>query len=691
MLIGGILLGLIVGLALGGRLSNLAEVRLRFLPLLFLAVIVRFGTETALAGGVQVVDMLRVPLFVGAYGLLLAGLLFNAVAIVANGGYMPIWVPSLEAAGFHTDDVRTVFHILLPPVVDANFLLRAGPFGDLLPIPIPIVRNVASIGDLFLAAGLGFFLFATTLRSVEQADEDEAAAGRLRGLAGGVRIRRPDAGGRGIPGTSIRPETGLARGLAEAAALERPVILGGTGPGLSSPALAPIPGLDDYEDFSRPGRAAASISGSAGVLIAPAPPIALPRPSILERARHHPYVRLALDPSFSALWSGQLISLFGDRVHTIALAALVAAITGSELAVALVFVAATLPNLFLSPIAGAYVDRWDPRQVMIISDLLRAAFVLLIPIAAVISVPLVYPMIFIVTAISVFFRPARVTTLPRMVNEDDILPANSALWIGETVADLIGYPLAALFVIALGNGLPLAFWFDSASYLASAILIATISIRPLTRKHPGEGRSSHVVADLKEGWAFLRKEPILLANTIQGALGQIGGGMFTAVAFVYAIALVGDERTGRAAFAGIETGIGAGNLIGGFLLGLVAARMARGRLIIAGFIAYGLCVTLTGLVANLPLALGLAFGAGVANMLYIIPSQTLFQERTPPELLGRVVGFRFAAVFGSLTLAAAVAGVIAEALTPAVAVVIAGLIPLAAGIGGLFVRAVREA
>jgi hypothetical protein len=327
---------------------------------------------------------------------------------------------------------------------------------------------------------------------------------------------------------------------------------------------------------------------------------------------------------------------------------------------------------------------------MIVSDLLRASFVLLIPIAAVNSVPLVYPMIFIVTAISVFFRPARVTTLPRMVHEDDILPANSALWIGETVADLVGYPLAALFVIALGNGLPLAFWFDSASYLASALLIATISIRPLAQRE-GAAEQQHILEDLKQGWAFLRREPVLLANTVQGALGQVGAGMFTAVAFVYAIALAGDERAGRAVFAGIETGIGAGNLVGGFLLGLVAARMARGRLVVAGFMAYGACITLTGLIGSVPLAIGLAVGSGIANMVYVIPSQTLFQERTPSELLGRVVGFRFAAVFGSLTLAAAAAGVIAELLTPAVTVVIAGLIPLAAGIGGLFVRAVREA
>ena len=112
---------------------------------------------------------------------------------------------------------------------------------------------------------------------------------------------------------------------------------------------------------------------------------------VTERVRHHPYVRLALNGSFSSRWTGQLISLFGDRVHQVALAFLVLGITNSPLAMAMVFVAATLPNLLLAPIAGAYVDRWNHRDVMIVSDLLRAAAVLLIPIVATTNIYLVYP------------------------------------------------------------------------------------------------------------------------------------------------------------------------------------------------------------------------------------------------------------------------------------------------------------
>ena len=94
---------------------------------------------------------------------------------------------------------------------------------------------------------------------------------------------------------------------------------------------------------------------------------------------------------------------------------------------------------------------------------------------------------------------------------------------------------------------------------------------------------------------------------------------------------------------------------------------------------------------NLPLAVGLAFGSGVANMVFIIPSQTLFQERTPPALIGRVVGFRFALVFGSMTVAMAVGSLMIIFVPATFVIALFGLITLVAGLVGWFVPAVRDA
>ena len=374
--------------------------------------------------------------------------------------------------------------------------------------------------------------------------------------------------------------------------------------GSASPALAPLAERARAELDADAGHARRSRSRG-------------PPPEALERVRRHPYVRLGLNGSFTSLWAGQLISLFGDRIHQLALAAAVLITTGSALASALVFVAATIPNLLFSPIAGTLVDRWDHKEVLVVSDLLRAAVVLLIPIAIVTNILFVYPLVFALTTISIFFRPARVAILPQIVRPDELLTANSALWVGETLADVIGYPLAGLFVVALGSALPIAFWLDAATYVASAVLLSTLVVRAADRRRAKRstpdvgaelaGAAASTVrsrcrraassmtstpgflGELKAGWRFLRGEPVLLANTIQATVAQLTVGVLLALTPVYAEQVFGGGQPGwQAVYAFIETGVGAGNLIGGFLIGLVGMRFAKGQMVIAGYTFFGL-------------------------------------------------------------------------------------------------------
>ena len=157
------------------------------------------------------------------------------------------------------------------------------------------------------------------------------------------------------------------------------------------------------------------------------------------------------------------------------------------------------------------------------SDLLRAAVVLLIPVAAVTNVVLVYPLVFTVTSISIFFRPAREAIMPRIVRPEDLLTANSANWLAETLADIVGYPLAGVFVAFLGSSIPLAFWLDAATYLISALLILTVTIPPVVRSLTAEAGES-VLAEMRAGWRFLRRETVLLTNTAQASSPSSGRG-----------------------------------------------------------------------------------------------------------------------------------------------------------------------
>ena len=681
MLIAAVALGLLLGLVARGDILNLARVRLRWAAVIFAALAVRFTTES-LVETVDLVHALRLPLFGLAYGLLLAGLwrnrarpglslafvgiLANAIAIAVNGGFMPVWEPSLAQIGFGPGDIaERGFYTVVPLTeLDASFLTSAVLLGDIIPLPLPLFPGVISLGDLFLSAGLAFFMFATVVRAPVGLLEDEEAILRQRVLD--ISTGSPDPRQR---------ETGLRSGLLEASALERPALLGSSAAGMLAPGQTADVGV--------------GAGVGAGVRVAVEAPIL---PSLAERARRHPYVRLSLNPAFSALWAGQLISLLGDRVHQIALAFLVLGATNSAIALGAVFVAATLPNLLFGPLAGTLVDRWDEREVLIVSDILRAAIVLLLPVAALINILLVYPLVFLMTTVSIFFRPARVSILPRIVEKDDLIVANSAMWVGESFADIGGYALAGLFVAFLGTSLPLAFWIDSVSYIASAILLATIVVRPRPAPKDGAAAPRNIVRELREGWAFLRHETVLLGNTLQGVAGQAMIGVILALLPIYARDTIeGGVVAPETVLAFLESSIGLGNLVGGFAVGLVGTRIGLGRMVILGYALTGGLVALLGLTGDLGLALGLIFGVGAGNLVFVIPSQTLFQQRTPAGLMGRVVGFRFSLVFGAMTVAAALAGVMGELFGPGPVIALFGVITVGAGLGALFVPALRDA
>jgi DHA3 family macrolide efflux protein-like MFS transporter len=623
----GVLMGLGLGLLVGGTLDSLIFVRLRWLPVLLLAASARFGLDAALAAG-SVPDGLRMWLVLTTYLLLTAmlvanrslpgltaaalGTAANGIAIVANGGWMPVWQPSLAAAGLDPNTLHSSFHRILVGPVDAGFFAHGGPLVDIIPIPIPILQSVASVGDLLLGAGLAFFVFAAVARA----------------------------------------------------------------PVLVSVSIPTVRATDEPTTERKD-------------------------------ALRHSYIRLATNSAFSAMWLGQVVSSLGDRVHQVALVFLVARATdNSPLALGLVFGAMTVPTLLVGPLAGALVDRWDRKRVMVGSDLARAGIVGLIPVVSGLNVGLVVGLVFVLAAVSSFFRPARSAALPQVVAEEDLLTANSAMWVADTVSDLVGYGLGGMFVAFLGSSLALAFWIDGASYLASAALVAAVVIPPIVRTvtGPASGRAAasgaagsdvpaqtSIRAEMAEGWQFLRAEAVLLATTVQAAIAEYGLGALTALSplLVASLALGGTDAP--TAYGFFEMAMGAGLVGGGVVLGGLATRLPKGPAIIAAFTALGVLLLALSATGSLLVALALAAGVGIANVSFVVPSQTLFQQRTPGEMLGRVVSIRLALVNGVLALAMVTSGALAQVFGLRPVLAACGLLTAGVGLAGLAVRPIRRA
>ena len=650
MFLSAILLALIVGAFLGGGLPRLAELKLRWWWLLGLALAIRLGAtllrqtgagaDLPLGIGYVVVYLLILVWLAGNWrvpGLQIAavGIGLNTLAVMLNGGQMPIWFGAFQAAGFHAGDlVNDPFHVLTPATSLSAFVASGGLFGDVIPIPLPVIRDVVSVGDVLLALGI----FSAIVYSMTRADAPLRASFLL-----GASPLRPTAAG--------EFQAGLAFSAPAAGTLSRG--------GFFQPR--PIP--------------------------APAAPEAERRPSIRPQSA---YLTLVRNRNFSLLWMGQLVSFMGDRIHQIALALLVETRYG-PLEVGLTFAATAVPNVVLGPLAGALVDRWDRRRTMIVSDLVRGGLVLLVPFVIEINVALVYLIAFAVATVSLLFRPAKNALLPQIVKDDELVAANSATTVNETIADLIGYPIAGVIVAALSGILAAAFVLDAATYLVSAFLVFAMIV-PRQELGSAPFRPRAIWSEMAEGWRFLTRQAELFANTVISSFAQVAIGAEIVCSFLYSKSVLDQTVIPHPQnYSLLMAAIGLGSVVGGIVIGAFASRLPKGPMSIAGFIGVGLLLIAIGFVRDPFVAIALFFLSGAANMVFLIPNITLFQERTPQRLMGRVVSTRQALVFGVMALAMGVSGWLAELIGPEVVLMLGGVVCAVAGIGGLFVPAMRRA
>ena len=137
------------------------------------------------------------------------------------------------------------------------------------------------------------------------------------------------------------------------------------------------------------------------------------------------------------------------------------------------------------------------------------------------------------------------------------------------------------------------------------------------------------------------------------------------------------------AYGFFEMSMGVGLLGGGVVIGAIATRIPKGPAIVTGFTALGVSLILFSVTGSLWLALVLAAVVGLANVVFVVPSQTIFQQRTPDEMLGRVVAIRLALVNAMLAVSMATSGLFAQIFGLDVVLAGCGILAAAAGSGRL--------
>ena len=383
------------------------------------------------------------------------------------------------------------------------------------------------------------------------------------------------------------------------------------------------------------------------------------------------FIPVLKNRSFLILWSGQIFSQLADKIYLVLMIAIVTnkfQLPEQPIArwVSPIMIAFTIPAILFGSLAGVYVDRWSKKGVLVISNLLRGLFVLVLPPLLWISgaqhlsskltmgFALMLGITFVVSTLTQFFAPAEQATIPLIVKHQHLLAANSLYTTTMMALLIVGFAVGEpLLEIAdwLVDGWLFSWHIGKELLVGGAYAIAGIILIWLkTGEKPENLRqeSPHVFQDIWDGIGYLGKN-----HRVRNALIQLTilFSVFAALA-VLAVSMADKiPQIDADQFGILLAAAGIGMAISAAILGHWGQRFARAQLSLCGSI--GVAASLVGLslaTQNLWLALIVTAFLGGFAALVGVPMQTTIQSETPSDMRGKVFGLQNNAVNIALSL-----------------------------------------
>ena len=415
-------------------------------------------------------------------------------------------------------------------------------------------------------------------------------------------------------------------------------------------------------------------------------------------------------PRFAFLVIGQTVSQLGDKLHHMALIALVgatAATSAGGLELAKLSVVFTAPVILFGPLAGALVDRWDKRVTMIVCDAMRAFLVLSIPVlhAATGALWPVYIVAFLAFMIGVFFNAAKMALIPDLVERAHFFSANAALSFIGRFATVVGIVGGGVFI-----GLPFwrrlgwtdyaaGFYLDAASYAISVVMLLAIVVAstrngfpPPPTVVPVTGREVRrtlrtLAGDVRRTLREVRHDRTLrfvFASLV--TLGVFAGTAY--VAMTYSVqAVMGLGTRGVGYLGGL---LGAGMIVGSLVVGTLGSRWDRRRTILTGNALIGALLIAGGVFYDFAVFVPVAFLGGALLAPVMVSQDTLLHEDAPPTARALIFSTRDLILAGAFMISALLVGGavllmarLGVASPYQVALTAVGLVILIAGTAGL--------
>ena len=393
---------------------------------------------------------------------------------------------------------------------------------------------------------------------------------------------------------------------------------------------------------------------------------------------------------FFSIWTGQAFSLFGSKVAQFALIWWLTQLTGSATVLATATLVGLLPEIVLSPIAGAYVDRWDRRRVMMIADGLIALASLWLAYlfwTDAMQVWHVYVVMAVRAVGSSFHWPAMSSSTSLMVPNKHLTRVAGLNQTLNGALNIVGAPLGALLM----GWLPLhgVMLVDVGTALLAIVPLFFVIVPQPQRAEPETAQKSSIWADIRDGLRYIRGWP--------GLMALIGSAMIVKIALTPAFSLlpllVSKHFNGGAAQLGLlEAVTGVGILVGGLLLSVWGGFRRKIYTIMMGVLILGLSLLVLGVTPGHMFWVALASMAIAGLMIPLVdgPIMAIMQGNVAPEMQGRVFTLMSSLLWVTSPFSLAVAGPISDGLGLQVWYVVAGLLCGVMGLVGYFLPALRN-
>ena len=400
---------------------------------------------------------------------------------------------------------------------------------------------------------------------------------------------------------------------------------------------------------------------------------------------------------FFIIWTGQAFSLLGSELVQFALVWWLTQTSGSATVLAMASMMAVLPRIFVSPVAGALVDRWNRRIVMMVADGLIALAVVVLAVLYALDAAQVwhiYVLMFLRAVGGAFHWPAMQASTTLMVREKHLSRVAGLNQTLQGVVNIAMPPLGALLLAILPMQRILAI--DVGTAMLAIVPLFFVSIPQPQRKARPEAvavgaqeRSPQpsVLVDLREGLRFVWGWTGLMLMLVFAAIANL----MANPAFAIVPLLVSVHYGGGALeLAWLQSAFGIGVVAGGLTLSVWGGSERR---VVTAYLAQvlsGLGFVVIGLApANaLLLAVGAAFLLGFVNPIHNGSLMAVLQASVPPEMQGRVLTLLMSFTGVTTPLGLAIAGPVGDAMGVQLWFLISGVITAAMGVGAFFVPAI---